>query len=566
MTATEHDRPDLDAVPQPGWPAEIGLVGMSVAAAIGMGRLFADASFLPVVLLAVAVSHGLSMACRRRGVGPLSTLAVSVVGLVLFVTWVVEPHVSLLPGPATWNAAVGDLRDAWGRFSEVVAPAKVTRGFVLGAALGSWIAAFVADLFAFRARTRVEAVVPSFAVFLFGALLGAERHRLSAALIYLAAVLAFVVLAEMAAAARPRPWLAGRRGAGESALLRSGLAMAAVTVVVAVVVGPQLPGAYAKGILGVGDGPGRKTGTRITLSPLVDIQGKLLSQSTVELFTVKTDTPSYWRITALDRFNGDIWSSLSNYRPAGTRLPAVGPDARLGPHDQVDPGVRDRRPRLDLAARGLPPQSLSPSGKVRFDPDSGSLATDKATSDGLKYTVVSALPELTAADLNAVTGAPPADIAGRYLDLHPNVSPRGQGHGAAGGRQRDVALPAGQGAPGLVPQQLQVQPQCPEGPRRQRHRPVPAGQGGVLRAVRGHLRGHGPGPRPARPGGRGLHRGDPRGRRPAPRDRQGGARLARGLPERVRVGGLRTDAHARAAAAPRTTRVSPRPRRPIRRR
>ena len=42
---------------------------------------------------------------------------------------------------ATWQAASIDLREAWGRFSEVVAPAKVTRGFLLGAVLGSWISA-----------------------------------------------------------------------------------------------------------------------------------------------------------------------------------------------------------------------------------------------------------------------------------------------------------------------------------------------------------------------------------------------------------------------------------------
>ena len=55
-----------------------------------------------------------------------------------------------------------------------------------------------------------------------------------------------------------------------------------------------------------------------------------MSQSSVELFTVVTDTPTYWRITALDRFDGNIWSSLSNYRPAGTRLPALSPDASRG--------------------------------------------------------------------------------------------------------------------------------------------------------------------------------------------------------------------------------------------
>ena len=376
MSTTTEQAETYDAPTVPGWPAEAGLVGMSVAAAIGMGRLFADGSFLPVVLLAVLLSHGLSMLCRRRGLGPVATLAVSATGLVLFVTWVVEPHVSLVPGLDTWRAASHDMREAWGRFSEVVAPAKVTRGFVLGAALGSWVSAFVADLFAFRARTRVEAVVPSFTVFLFGALLGSDRHRLGAALLYLGAVLAFVVLAEISAAPRARPWLAGGRRPGEAALLRSGLGMAAATVVLAVVVGPQLPGAYAKGVLGVGDGNGRKSGTRVTLSPLVDIRGRLVGQSGVELFTVATDTPTYWRITSLERFDGTIWSSLSNYSPTGTRLPGLGADAARG-----EAAKSTQQFQISgLSSIWLPaayrPERLSPSGKVRFDPESASLATD----------------------------------------------------------------------------------------------------------------------------------------------------------------------------------------------
>lgn len=406
----------------PGWQAELGLIGMSVAAAIGMGRLFADASFLPVVLLAVFASHGLSLACRRNGLGPLTTTVVSAAGLVLFVTWVIEFRVSLVPSMAVWDAAARDLQEAWGRFSEVVAPAQVTRGFLLGAVLGSWISAFVADLFAFRARTRLEAVVPSFTVFLFGALLGADRHRLSAALVFLAAVLAFVVLAEIHALPRARPWLAGRRAAGERALVRSGLSMAGVAVVLAVVVGPQLPGAYAKGILGVGDGGGRKSGTRVTLSPLVDIRGRLVSQSTVELFTVATDTPTYWRITSLDRFDGNIWSSLSNYRPAGTRLPTIGTDASRGGSARATQEFEIS----GLSSIWLPaayrPERLNASGKVRFDPDSASLATDRETSDGMKYTVESALPRLTAGDLATVGGDVPPDIAARYLELPPSVS------------------------------------------------------------------------------------------------------------------------------------------------
>lgn len=404
---------------QPGWPAEVGLVAMSVAAAVGMGRLFADASFLPVVLFAVLTCHGLSMLCRRRGVGALGTTLASAAGLVLFVTWVIEPHVSLLPGAATWRAALFDLEEAWGDFSEVVAPAKVTRGFLLGAVLGSWISSYVADLFAFRARTRLEAVVPSFTVFLFGALLGSDRHRMGAALLYLAAVLTFVVLAEVAAAPRARPWLTGRRAQGERALLRSGLAMAAVTLLLGVVVGPQLPGAYAKGVLEVGDGG---KGTRVTLSPLVDIRGRLVGQSSVELFTVATETPSYWRITSLERFDGAIWSSLSNYRSVGTRLPSLGPDVGQG-----DTAKSTQEFEISgLSSIWLPaayrPERLTSSDKVRFDPESGSLATDEATSDGMKYTVESALPRLTAEDLAAVRAGVPPDIAARYLELPADVS------------------------------------------------------------------------------------------------------------------------------------------------
>ena len=423
MTAIEERAETFEeTLPQPGWPAEAGLVGMSVAAAVGMGRLFADASFLPVVLLAVLTCHGISVLCRRRGVGPFATTAASAAGLVLFVTWVLEPHVSLVPRPEVWHAALTDLDEAWGRFSEVVAPAKVTRGFLLGAVLGAWISAFVADLFAFRARTRMEAVVPSFTVFLFGALLGADRHRFSAALLYLASVLVFVVLAEVSAAPRLRPWLSGRRARGESALVRSGLGMAAVALVVAGVVGPRLPGAQATGVLDVGDGKGGRGGTRVTLSPLVDIRGRLVGQSGVELFTVVTDTPTYWRITSLDRFDGEIWSSLSNYRPVGNRLPGLGPDASRGEAE---------RSRQEFAISGLSsiwlpaayrPERLTPSGNVRFDPDSGSLATDKATSDGMRYTVESALPRLRAEELRSVTGVVPPDVAARYLDLPANLS------------------------------------------------------------------------------------------------------------------------------------------------
>ncbi|MDQ6727654.1 MAG: DUF3488 and transglutaminase-like domain-containing protein, partial [Actinomycetota bacterium] len=412
---------DQSDVELPGWAAEAGLVLMSAAAGLGLCRLYADGAFLGPVLLAVAAVHILAIACRRRGLNPLVSLAVSAAGLAVFVTWVIEPNVSLIPGPAVWHAASADLNEAWRRFGEVVAPTKMTRGFALGSVLGVWLCAFVADTFAFRARTRVEAIVPSFTVFLFGALLGGQRNRLLAAFLYLAAALLFVVLAEVSARPQARPWVSGLRGPGEGALLRSGLGMAAAALVLGLLVGPHLPGAYDAGLLGWRNKTGTN-GTRVTLSPLVDIRGRLVGQSDIEMFSVAADAPAYWRVTSLDRFDGTIWSSLSNYRPAGRILPGVGADAGRAPTSKVTQDfVIEGLSSIWLPAAYRPDQ-LSPTGDVRFDPDSASLATDKATSDGLHYKVESSLPRLTADDLAPVTSAVPADIAARYLSLPGNIS------------------------------------------------------------------------------------------------------------------------------------------------
>jgi len=419
-TTTSAEETDLEL---PGWGADAGLVLMSAAAGLGFCRLFADGAFLGPVLLAVAAAHGLAILTRRRGGGPLLSLALSAAGLALFVTWVIEPHVSLVPGPSAWQAVSADLNDAWRRFGEVVAPTPTTRGFVLGAVSGVWLAAFVADLFAFRARARLESIVPSFTVFLFGALLGGERNRLLSAALYFAAVLLFVVLAEVAGHTEARPWVSGLRRPGEAALLRSGLAMGAVALVLGLVVGPQLPGAYDSGLLGWRE-KGVSKGTRLTLSPLVDIRGRLVGQSDVELFTVAAEQPTYWRITSLDRFDGTIWSSLSNYRPAGRTLPGLGPDATRGET------TRSRQEFVihALSSIWLPaayrPERLGPTSGVRFDPDSASLATDKETSNGVRYVVESSLPRLTAENLAPVTSVVPPDVAARYLALPPNISRR----------------------------------------------------------------------------------------------------------------------------------------------
>src|SRR6185369_6955926 len=77
-----------------------------------------------------------------------------------------------------------------------------------------------------------------------------------------------------------------------------------------------------------------RSGSRQTISPLVDIQGRIANQSDTELFTVQAATPSYWRLTALDEFDGRIWSSARTYRDASGTLGGGLEDGHSTPLEQ----------------------------------------------------------------------------------------------------------------------------------------------------------------------------------------------------------------------------------------
>jgi transglutaminase-like putative cysteine protease len=147
----------------------------------------------------------------------------------------------------------------------------------------------------------------------------------------------------------------------------------------------------------------------------VDVAGPLSEGSETVVFVVSSPVPSYWRLTALDDFNGTVWRSRNSYREAR------GP---LSPG--VEPGVDGERVTLTFEIRGLTgswlPAAFSPvrvegPDGIGFDAQSSSLVTSSRASDGLTYTVEAVLPHYDVATLRAV-GAPPAgDHLARYLAL-----------------------------------------------------------------------------------------------------------------------------------------------------
>ncbi|MGQ0520604.1 MAG: transglutaminase family protein [Actinomycetota bacterium] len=398
--------------------ATLALAGLTTAVALGMGRLFEGGDHLVPLVGAAVVGHALMWAGRRRGVPLGVAAAAALAGVALTAGWLLFPETTTagVPGPGTLAAARSALAGAWTQFGDVVAPAPASDGFLLAAMVGVGVTAVLADWAAFRMRVLFEAVVPSFTLFAFTATLGTAGGRAPMVALYLAALLLFIVVHRAGLEAEGTSWFASRSRGGTRALLRGAAVLGAAAVASAVVVGPHLPGADAEAVLAWRDTGSDGDGRRSTVSPLVDIRGRLVDQSTTEVFTVRTNRPAYWRLTSLDTFNGQIWSSDASYRPVGSRLPAAGGGA---PADRV---VQEFRIGA-LSSIWLPaayrPEAVGGVDDVSYNADLGSLITGEDTTDGLTYTVESAVPRLTAEELRGASAVGGLSDRRRFVDLPP---------------------------------------------------------------------------------------------------------------------------------------------------
>ncbi|MCU1486229.1 MAG: hypothetical protein JWN67_2975, partial [Actinomycetia bacterium] len=420
MTAPDGVRSRLLAL------AELSLAAVTVAAVVGLRRLFLDGSFLPQVAFAALAAHATAVACRRRRLAPVPSAIIALVAACLLITWFQLPETTTLGLPTftTLREAQSELSDAWRTFGHVVAPAPVLPGFVLAASLGAWVIAFAADTAAFRAKAMVEAIVPAGTLFVFGGALGSGGHRLLVSAAFLAAVLVHWLAQRALVSASAPTWLSSESSGGARSVLRAGAGLAAVGILAAVAVGPNLPGADARAVIPWRASDRDHPDARVTVSPLVDIRSRLVDQADVEVFRVAATQRSYWRLTSLERFDGRIWSSNRQYRPAKGQL---GTDV-----DTSGGGVRRSTQTFTINALSSfwLPSAFRPvrleGTDAQYDTDSNSLLTEEESATGLTYTVESVLPVLTAAQLEEVPSVAPARVAAEYTHLPSGFSSRVQ--------------------------------------------------------------------------------------------------------------------------------------------
>ncbi len=397
------------------------LAAVTLISAAGMGRLFAGLAFLLPVVVAVLVGHGLAYAGRRLGLGTTTTFALCALGVTLAVVWLVLPASTVdgIPGSGTIHAFSSAISHARMDFARLTAPAPATKGFLLIAMYSVGMAAALADWAAFRTGGTLEALIPSFTLVLLTAALGRPAGRALTIAGYVAAVLIFVVVHEADKARATTAWFASRTRSGAATLARGGLVLGAVAVVAGSLIGPRLPGAGAAPVVNLHHDNQTQPSPRITVNPLVDIRDRLVRQSNVEVLTVASARPAYWRLTSLDSFDGNVWSSSDAYQSvAGRDLPAVPTSA---PTNSVVQSFHIS----NLASAWLPaayqPIQLTGGKGTSYNSTSGSIIGASATSDGLSYQVTSSVPQLTPAVLAAQGGGSPGFDPGRFLTLPANV-------------------------------------------------------------------------------------------------------------------------------------------------
>jgi len=179
----------------------------------------------------------------------------------------------------------------------------------------------------------------------------------------------------------------------------------------ALLLGPALPGAGQEALL---DTKRSGDGTRQTVSPLVDIQGRIVDRSDVELFSVQSTVKSYWRLTALEQFDGRLWTSERSYGDADGELGGGLPDEYTVEGDQTF--TIEGLDAIWLPA-AYSPERIETDDEVRYDDDSSSLVTRRDdVQPGTTYQVISRVPVLNADQLRQVT-APPPDNMKDYLQL-----------------------------------------------------------------------------------------------------------------------------------------------------
>ncbi len=406
---------------------ELATLLITLSVIVGFGRLFTDWSFARELVAIAVGAHAIAIVSRRLQLGLILSSLTSALGLVVIGSAVFfsdTTRFGFVPTGATRIALRADLDAAWTAFQDVTSPAMPIEGFVVTAALGIWLIAYLIDWAAFRLDSVVESVLPALALFGFQTFMGANQHQAIAVATFAGSVLFFVLAHRTSRFELDGTWLGDNANPGTSALLRIGTGLAALTVLAGALIGPGLPGAGEEALIEIDPGGGGG-GTRIAINPLVEIRSQLVDlPDTVAFVATTPESGEYWKLASLDDFNGSEWTLGDDFDDASGVLESGEPGGLET--DEVIQTIQIEALASDwLPAMYQPIRFDSSDLDAEWDSNTGSLLVEngRPLERGDRYTVISGLPNRSRAQVENATGAIPELIASNNLQLPDGFSP-----------------------------------------------------------------------------------------------------------------------------------------------
>lgn len=405
------------------------VAGLAAATGFAFGRVFLDRTPTRELIAAALASVLIAGLCERRGL--TIALLASATGLALALTWIVFPHTAWygLPTLRTLRATGRALEIVAEQVRVQVAPTPPLAPLMLAAVTASWTAAFSTHALAIRAGSPLLAVLPSVALVGFADTVLEDGARPVYAIAFLVAALAVVFVDGLRRVRQWGPiWSSLRNPRLSRVASRAARQVAMLAIVAAVLVPGLLPGFRSEALVDFStsgdDG--------IRLDPFVSIHSQLEQSEEIDLFTVTSSAgAAYWRLYALDRFDGATWSSSDPDATQGQVQVLLGTPARLPVSTPVpessEPLAQHYRILQEIGDPWLPMASVAqsitlPSGDIRYNVDLGSAVLDGGLEQGLEYDVQSLILSPDPEELDLVRFDPTADF-GRYTFVPENVDP-----------------------------------------------------------------------------------------------------------------------------------------------
>jgi hypothetical protein len=390
-----------------------GLLALAFVTGVGFGRAFAGAG--PSVMLgvtgAVAVAVAAALAHRHLGL----SLTAGAAALALLLSWFVFPATTWfgIPTDDTVRAFLNAMGRSTERVATEVAPAPAFDALLAPAMLAVWAAATSAHALAVRSRSAVLPLLPCAALLAFAGVVADDGSRPAYVALFLAAALGVIYGSSLLRLHSWGPTVgATSRWGRAGGLGRWARRLGGAAVVVALTLPGLLPGYASPSIIKVD-----RAGARVAVNPFVDIRPNLRQNPPAHLFTVRAERGAYWRMLALDRFDGRVWSSSDLQ---GRRALPVPEQSILGGPPPPEPTLQLIQ-EFDVEELSVPwlPAAYRPTaaaaGPARWDGTSGTLYVDGETDRGFRYQVTSRMPLASPFQLDqidpAFAGLPPTYTA-----------------------------------------------------------------------------------------------------------------------------------------------------------